>query len=150
MGRSEVSEVIGALSRAEGCWTFDPRDRMPLPSRATAHHPRRNHADYELRSPPARAGSFFHPYPPFAIPLRIRPSLWEGVILCSKAHGANSRFGANRLTGPQMSDPSRPAPFAPIQQGLRWARCCRRVSTTHAGRPKQDTRASELVFVKCG
>src|SRR5215468_1778852 len=23
MGRSEVSEVIGALSRAEGCWTFD-------------------------------------------------------------------------------------------------------------------------------
>src|SRR3954452_2189194 len=37
-GRSEVSEVIGALSRAEGCWTFDARDWMPRPSRATAHH----------------------------------------------------------------------------------------------------------------
>src|SRR5215472_14720527 len=37
-GRSEVSEVIGALSRAEGCWTFDARDRMPRQSRATAHH----------------------------------------------------------------------------------------------------------------
>src|SRR5262249_18962210 len=37
-GRSEVSEVIGALSRAEGCWTFDAPDRMPRPSRATAHH----------------------------------------------------------------------------------------------------------------
>src|SRR5215813_2571562 len=39
-GRSEVSEVIGALSRAEGCWTFDARDRMPRQSRATAHRPR--------------------------------------------------------------------------------------------------------------
>ena len=37
-GRSEVSKVIGALSRAEGCWTFDARDRMPPPSRATACH----------------------------------------------------------------------------------------------------------------
>src|ERR1700747_2208579 len=37
-GRSEVSEVIGALSRAEGCWPFDARDRMPRSSRATAHH----------------------------------------------------------------------------------------------------------------
>src|SRR5215831_17527523 len=37
-GRSEVSEVIGALSRAEGCWTFDARDRMLRQSRATAHH----------------------------------------------------------------------------------------------------------------
>src|SRR6516225_1851589 len=37
-GRSEVSELIGALSRAEGCWTFDARDRMPPPSRATACH----------------------------------------------------------------------------------------------------------------
>src|SRR6516164_1228668 len=39
MGRDEVSDVIGFLSRAEGCWTFDARDRMPQPSRATAHHP---------------------------------------------------------------------------------------------------------------
>ena len=29
-GRSEVSEVIGALSQAEGCWTFDARDWMPI------------------------------------------------------------------------------------------------------------------------
>src|SRR5438477_12818928 len=36
MGRGEVSEVIG-LSRAEGCWTFDARDRMPRPSRLTAY-----------------------------------------------------------------------------------------------------------------
>src|SRR6516225_9021459 len=28
----------GVLSRAEGCWTFDARDRTPRPSRATAHH----------------------------------------------------------------------------------------------------------------
>src|SRR6516164_10733161 len=28
----------GFLSRAEGCWTFDARDRTPRPSRATAHH----------------------------------------------------------------------------------------------------------------
>src|ERR1044071_6602929 len=30
----------GFLSRAEGCWTFDARDRMPRPSRPTAHSPR--------------------------------------------------------------------------------------------------------------
>src|SRR5215469_13179827 len=62
-GRSEVSEVIEALSQAEGCWTLDARDRMPLPSRATAHHLRRKHADHGLRSPPARAGSFNQPKP---------------------------------------------------------------------------------------
>src|ERR1700730_228438 len=28
----------GFLSRAEGCWTFDARDQVPRPSRATAHH----------------------------------------------------------------------------------------------------------------
>src|SRR5215472_10331941 len=49
-GRGEVAEVIGALSRAEGCWTFDARDRMPLPSRATAHHVVEN-APTETRSP---------------------------------------------------------------------------------------------------
>src|SRR5436309_13699193 len=37
-GRGEVAEVIGALSRAEGCWPFDARDRMPRSSRATAHY----------------------------------------------------------------------------------------------------------------
>jgi hypothetical protein len=29
----------GLLSQAEGCWTFDARDRMPRSSRLTAHHP---------------------------------------------------------------------------------------------------------------
>src|SRR6516225_4433326 len=48
----------GVLSRAEGCWTFDARDRTPRPSRATAHHPNKC-TDRELRSPPAIAGSFY-------------------------------------------------------------------------------------------
>src|SRR6516225_12488741 len=34
----------GFLSRAEGCWTFHARDRMPRPSRSTAHQPHRNAA----------------------------------------------------------------------------------------------------------
>jgi len=50
MGRGEVSEVIEALSRAEGCWTFNARDRMPRPSRATAHHVVEN-APTETRAP---------------------------------------------------------------------------------------------------
>src|SRR5262245_29453295 len=56
-GRSEVSEVIGALSRAEGCWTFDARDRTPPPSRATARHLVEN-APNATRAPLPRAGSF--------------------------------------------------------------------------------------------
>src|SRR6516162_5610040 len=47
----------GFLSRAEGCWTFDARDRTPRSSRATAHHLVEN-ALTTTRSPPARAGSF--------------------------------------------------------------------------------------------
>jgi L-lactate dehydrogenase complex protein LldF len=35
-GRSGGADA--ALARAEGCWTFDARDRVPRPSRATAHH----------------------------------------------------------------------------------------------------------------
>src|SRR5262249_35506874 len=49
-GRSEVSEVIGALSPAEGCWTFDARDRMPRQSPATAHH-RGENAPTATRTP---------------------------------------------------------------------------------------------------
>src|SRR5713101_4163342 len=37
MGRGEGAEVIGGSSRAEGCWTFNARDRMPRSSPLTAH-----------------------------------------------------------------------------------------------------------------
>src|SRR4051794_1947061 len=50
------------LSRAEGCWTFDARDRMPRPSRATARHLAKN-APTATCSPPARAGSFYGAFP---------------------------------------------------------------------------------------
>src|SRR5215470_3048257 len=56
MGRGEPSEVMG-LSRAEGCWTFDARDRMPRPSRATAHH-LSEIAPTATPAPLPRAGSF--------------------------------------------------------------------------------------------
>src|SRR5713101_844058 len=36
-GRGEGAEVIGGSSRAEGCWTFNARDRMPRASPLTAH-----------------------------------------------------------------------------------------------------------------
>src|SRR6476469_3701898 len=52
----------GFLSRAEGCWTFDARDRMPRPSPATARHLAKN-APTATCSPPARAGSFSAPKP---------------------------------------------------------------------------------------
>jgi hypothetical protein len=57
-GRGEVSEVIGLFSRAEGCWTFDARDRMPRPSRAIAHYPVDN-PPTAMRSP-SRASGFVH------------------------------------------------------------------------------------------
>src|SRR6516162_2488106 len=79
-GRSEVSELIGALSRAEGCWTFDARDRMPPPSRATACHLVEN-APTATRAPfprervrstaqpgrpdAGRRRTGFHPFPTF-------------------------------------------------------------------------------------
>src|SRR5215469_5894124 len=56
MGRGELSEVMG-LSRAEGCWTFDARDRMPPPSPATAHH-LSEIAPTATPAPLPRAGSF--------------------------------------------------------------------------------------------
>src|SRR6516162_7475592 len=56
MGRGEPSEVMG-LSQAEGCWTFDARDRMPRPSRATAHY-LSEIAPTATPAPLPRAGSF--------------------------------------------------------------------------------------------
>jgi hypothetical protein len=53
----------GILSRAEGCWTFDARDRMPRPSRLTAY-PARN-TQTVTPAPPARAGSFLAADPSF-------------------------------------------------------------------------------------
>src|SRR5215471_16603776 len=89
-GRSEVSEVIGALSRAEGCWTFDARDRMPRQSRATAHH-LSEITPTATPAPLPRAGSFHGaqlpileapltasvaPHLPFAVPVGIGSARW--------------------------------------------------------------------------
>src|SRR5438132_13885859 len=57
-GRGEVAEVIGALSRAEGCWPFDARDRMPRSSRATAHYLVEN--TLTVPRAPSRASGFVH------------------------------------------------------------------------------------------
>ena len=54
----------GALSRAEGCCTFDARDRMPRPSRANAHHLVETPLTVSYAPPPARAGSFFGAFQP--------------------------------------------------------------------------------------
>src|SRR6516165_10878544 len=54
------------LSRAEGCWTFDARDRTPCSSRLTAHN-LANSAQAVTRAPPARAGSFHAPNRPSAM-----------------------------------------------------------------------------------
>src|SRR5262249_10016411 len=72
MGRGEPSEVMG-LSRAEGCWTFDARDRMPRPSRATAHHLPEIAHDRDACSPPA--SGFVHRR---VSPIGARPG--EGLL----------------------------------------------------------------------
>src|SRR5215204_6184905 len=65
--RSERLEGIGGfLSRAEGCWTFDARDRMPQSSRPTAHR-LANSPQAVARAPPARAGSFLAPLQTFRL-----------------------------------------------------------------------------------
>src|SRR5712691_4932951 len=63
-GRCEEWEVIGGLlSRAEGCWTFDARERMPRSSRLTVHAftIAAENASTATQPPPARAGSFLGP-----------------------------------------------------------------------------------------
>src|ERR1700757_2570472 len=85
-GLGEVSEVIGALSRAEGCWTFDARDRVPRPSRATAHHPNKNLPTVSC-PPPARAGSFF------VRNLAVQPRLSEGPLIPQLSQSHADREG---------------------------------------------------------
>src|SRR5207244_9805091 len=48
----------GLLSRAEGCWTFDARGRMPRSSRLPAHAitAAAENAPTATRTPPARVG----------------------------------------------------------------------------------------------
>jgi hypothetical protein len=50
-----VAQRLTLLSRAEGCWTFDARDRMPRPSRFTAHHLAKN-ARTMARAPSRESG----------------------------------------------------------------------------------------------
>src|SRR5215203_5930890 len=83
MRRSERLEGIGGfLSRAEGCWTFDARDRVPQSSPSTAHR----HA--QLRT----GGD-------------ARPSRESGFVLCPKAVifsslGMPPRRGRGTFNGP--------------------------------------------------
>ena len=46
----------GLLSQAEGCWTFDARDRTPQSSRLTAHYPAENAPT--MRRAPSRESGF--------------------------------------------------------------------------------------------
>src|SRR5215207_1486482 len=55
--RSERLEGIGGfLSRAEGCWTFDARDRVPRSSPSTAHRPAQLRTGGDAR--PSRESGF--------------------------------------------------------------------------------------------
>src|ERR1700693_4594132 len=63
----KIGEHRGFLSRAEGCWTFNARDRMPQSSRPNAHR-LADCAPAVTRPPPARAGSFFDPKQPLPDP----------------------------------------------------------------------------------
>src|SRR5829696_8647674 len=57
MRRSERLEGIGGfLSRAEGCWTFDARDRVPQSSPSTAHRPAQLRTGGDAR--PSRESGF--------------------------------------------------------------------------------------------
>src|SRR6478609_12095183 len=70
----------GFLSRAEGCWTFDARDRMPRSSPPTAHR-----LPQAVTRAPARAGSFFAPKPSCAdVPAQF------GVDFCHSKRPRNT------------------------------------------------------------
>src|SRR5215208_5637978 len=68
MRRSKRLEGIGGfLSRAEGCWTFDARDRVPQSSPSTAHRPAQLRTGGDAR--PSRESGFVRcPFPDFAGP----------------------------------------------------------------------------------
>src|ERR1700736_2420066 len=130
-GRGEVSEVIGLFSRAEGCWTFDARDRMPRPSRAIAHYPVDNPAT-AMRSPsraacappPERVRSSAHP-PPCPPSRRRSPP---------PADSGHSGLG----TGTALHAPFRPLPRGPISGELGWLSA---LATRVFHRPLSDPRA---------
>src|SRR5580692_10667807 len=93
MGRGEVSEVIGALSRAEGCCTFNARDRMPRPSRTTAHYLAEN-APTATRGPSRASGFVLRRY----LGVRMRSS--EGQESTRKLpFEASVTFGCNAILG---------------------------------------------------
>src|SRR3979490_601497 len=57
-GRGEEAEVIGGPLRAEGCWTFDARDRMPRSSPLTAHPLTATAENAPASTPPSRETGF--------------------------------------------------------------------------------------------
>src|SRR5277367_1188068 len=100
-GRPERLEGIGGfLSRAEGCWTFDARDRMPRSSPPTAHPLTATAKNARpRRCPPAKAGSFFAPKPTLTVSARTAESGGKRALpICIAAAGpSQQRLFARRL-----------------------------------------------------
>src|SRR5713101_3122122 len=59
-GWGERGEVIGGSSRAEGCWTFNARDRMPRSSPLTAHPLTASAKNAPAPTPLSRESGFVH------------------------------------------------------------------------------------------
>src|SRR5207302_7463201 len=71
----KIGEHWGFLSQAEGCWTFDARDRMPRSSPLPVHAitaAAEDPSGFDAL-PPARAGSFSCPTPAVRSQLRDGP-----------------------------------------------------------------------------
>src|SRR6476646_6360727 len=73
----------GFLSRAEGCWTFDARDRMLRSSPPIAHRLARSPPVVTLA--PARAGSFDAPRRTYALAPQSAASNDSGHSITSSA-----------------------------------------------------------------
>src|SRR6476619_1137276 len=93
----------GFLARAEGCWTFAARDRMPRSSPPTAHR-----LPQAVTRAPARAGSFFGANWKLGFGL---PGFWSCPRSGPLEHALASllRFVCNAKEDERMCGPQRPA-----------------------------------------
>src|SRR3954469_23308519 len=91
----------GLLSRAEGCWTFDARDRMSRSSRLLVHPiiAAAENAQTKTRTPSRESG--------FVLRRKPEPTICHSELPLTAAERTLSRGGANWSSCPETAIPNR-------------------------------------------
>src|SRR6266851_7177590 len=153
-GWGERGEVIGGSSRAEGCWTFNARDRMPRSSPLTAHPLTASAKNAPAPTPLSRESGFvlgsssavrsLSPDRPKSAPSSRRPATRWTSIDCPKSNG---EVGWEPILGSSTYPRANASRAGLSVRGIARRHCSRSVQSGDqlAANPELDCGALEII-----